>query len=257
MLFMCAAGILTASIASAMTSANIVGYQGHERVVDSKGNPLFNMVGCVFTPVTNSTGAIAFSKLVTGNFNAGDEAQFLFPGGGSLVLQYYVGNLWSEDYSKWDLTGWGDNGTEADIGLFPGTAFWIKASADFTQVGQVQVAENNELTAPGITIPDDRSSGFVMMSAPYPVDYKVSQIIFRGIEAGDELQFLSADGESLILKYYVGNLWSEDYSKWDLTGWGDNGTEADYLIASGQGFWIFTDAEVTVEFPPPAGLQQL
>jgi len=245
MLFICMVGSLffLTSVATAeeVVSENIVGYQ--QRV----GRSTFDMVGCVFTPITNSTGSTLFSKLVTGDFKDGDQAQFLRPTGGYNILVYYVGGLFVPGVGP-GQTGWGNtSGIQTDVNLIAGTAFWMNTDADyFIQAGQVQIAENNKLTAPG--------GDFFMFSSPYPADCKLSQIKFTGLKNLDQVQFLRPTGGYNILVYYVGGLFIPGIGP-GQTGWGNtSGIQADADIASGEGFWINAVDEVKVEFPVPAYL---
>jgi hypothetical protein len=161
------------------------------------------------------------------------------------VLNYYVGNLISGDYSQFDLTGWGDGGIQAGHELTAGKAFWIKTAAavTVTQAGQVQSADNNQLTTP--------AGAYTMISAPYPVAYDLSTLTLNGVQAGDEVQLLLPNGTYKVLNYYVGNLISTDYSQFDLTGWGDGGIETDYTISVSEGFWVNTASAATVTFASP------
>ena len=127
MLFICMVGslfITSVATANEVVSTNIVGYQEH------KGTAKFDMVGCVFVPVTNSTSAILFSKLVSGDFKAKDEVHFLLPSGDFQKLTYEVGTLVDTsdpDWLNWtyDGTGWGDFGVKTDQFIASGQGFWF------------------------------------------------------------------------------------------------------------------------------------
>ena len=248
MLFICMGlGLLVTSIATAsdVVSTNIVGYQQDK----GRGASTYMMAGAIFTPVLNPLGKHQFSKFVTGDFQAGDQVQFLLPNGSYNILTYYVDNLWVEvEEDVWEdhHTGWGQFQTLADQELTAGTAFWIKTNVKYTQAGQVQDPINNEV--------DVKGGKYQMICPPFPVNYNLSDVVFDGIQAGDQVQFLLPNGSYNILTYYVGNLWvevEEDVWEDDHTGWGQFQTLADQEIVSGTGFWIYASGDVTVKFTAP------
>lgn len=235
-----AACALAGAVFAQVQSVNIVGYTTETTPVAS-----YKMLGVVFTPVGDPSGTSSFTSLVTGAFAAGDEVQFLLANGTYKVLNYYVGNLISADFTQFNLTGWGQGGIQADHLLKSGEAFWIKtgAAVGVVQAGQVQIAANNQITTP--------AAAYTMVSAPYPVGYNLSALTFTGVQAGDEAQFLLANGTYKVFNYYVGNLISSDFTQFNLTGWGQGGIQADQAIASGEGFWVKTAAATTITFTSP------
>ena len=129
MLFICAAGLLTASIASAIESANIVGYQKFKGQAGT-----FRFLAPTFTDVL-PVGDLEISlERITG-LNDQDEIQFFGTNAKSIdtLFWFTTTGMWSGYLSHGN--GWYRYGSDempeyaGDKDLNPGDGFFIKTAA--------------------------------------------------------------------------------------------------------------------------------
>ena len=148
------------------------------------------------------------------------------------TYKYYKGGR-----KPYDVEGWYDGSTlitaENDVVFAPGTGLWIAGADAYTLTTSGEVLTDKVECA--------LNSGFRMLSNPYPVSIKLTQIQASGFTtiAGQlNIQTLNNAGQTLkTYKYYKGGR-----KPYDVEGWYDGSTlitaENDVTFPVGQGFWV-------------------
>jgi len=211
MLFICAAGLLTAGIASAIESANIVGYQKVEGTTG--GNRMF--VTSPFVSVLSPDQKFTLTQ-ITGNLRNYDTVQFLNAAGNVASSAYY----WASDRSWWDVV----SGNEVtDVEYLAGVGMIVSTATKFDGFIAGQVEEDD------ITIP--LNSGKTLVGNASPVTLELGQFTFSGLANYHTVDFLNAAGNVYASAYY----WASSRTWWDVAS-GDEAT--DWEILPGEGFLV-------------------
>jgi len=193
MLFICAAGLLTAGIASAIESANIVGYKKVEGPVGGG----FTIITSPFVSVLSPNQTFTLSQL-TGNFRNNQTIQFLNSLGNVAERAiYFVGEGWF-DFDD-DEVYVGDVPRDAGVGMFVSTGSY---TFDGIIAGQV---EEDDIEFP-------LNNGLTLVGNASPVPLMLEKFEFSGLRNNNTIQFLNANGNVIDrVIYYVGEGWFDFY----------------------------------------------
>jgi hypothetical protein len=197
----CAASIVSAQV----YSQNIVGYAKRSIPVSS-----FRMISAQFVASNSHTNGITLGNAFS---NVGDQDQVLFwNGSGYDVYTYYAGYGW------YDVTAT----VPSDDVLIPqGTAVWAKSNSGTDLVISGEVPSSGSVT-------NMLSSGFNMVSDPYPVDMTLADIPTNSLSDQDQAMLWNGSGYG-VYTYYAGYGW------YDVTATIPSGSTK---VSVGQGFWL-------------------
>lgn len=253
--------VLAASLAGAeeVVSSNTVGYT--KLALTSK----FTMTGAQFKLVGETNADLALSNIelkgVTGideDWNLG-AALLLWNGSSYVGGQYY----WVGEAMQGDIPcKWCDPDYESadEVVLPAGTGFWIQDDT-LTSTSSASILISGEVVAKNEPAPAEIKTPFTMISNPYPISYKLKDLIVTGTLTGvDEDWNLGAailvwNGSSYVggQYYWVGETMQEDIP----CKWCDPDYESadDIEIPVGGAFWIQDDnvsgSAATISFPAP------
>ena len=254
MLFICAAVLSTASIASAIESANIVGYQklAAKGVALSCG-PTFVTVGHLANPASISAEWCLANLKVTGMDPESDVIQFLDVNTAKTIIRAtYIDPILIDDYG---VSGWVnlDTGLTIDNQKFSISEAFLcylsdPGSVEFTFAGEV-LAKEMEI---------DVSSQISPFIANYlPVNLYMHEVLVEGMDPEtDVIQFLDAStAKTTIRATYIDPSLIDDYG---VVGWVnlDTGLEMDddTFFAGAAFLGYFPSKTVKFTFPNPLSL---
>ena len=211
MLFICAAGLLTAGIASAIESANIVGYKKVEGPVGGG----FTIITSPFVSVLSPNQTFTLSQL-TGNFRNNQTIQFLDSSGRVESMALYWAGEWYDFFD--DEIYVGDDPIDAGKGMFVATGTY---TFDGFIAGQV---EEDDITFP-------LNNGLTLVGNASPVTLKLEEIEFSGLRNNNTLQFLDERGRVVSMALYWAGEWYDFYD--DEIYVGDT-----WEVLPGEGFFV-------------------
>ena len=222
-LILTAAAVVSAGICLAdVQSANVVGYASTNTVQK------FNQITPMFVDVADSSGYNICN--LGSNFALGDTIQ-IFNKDGNVEIRL----TWK---SRKGNTGWHNDANDylTNYIVNKGKCVWIYTAGpiSITQSGAVF---NKEYT---LTF----GQKFNQAGNPTPVDLKLSQLTFTGMDLGDTIQIFNKDG-NVETRY----TWK---SRKGNTGWHNDANDyiPDQIVPAGQAFWVYcANAGATMTIP--------
>ena len=210
-----------------------------------------NLLGSSLRPLPSAikTSESVFAGQLDGEFSAGDTVRFYDTQNNTFVIfQYYAGDLIDmKSATPYGNTGWGINFHKADFYLEPGTAFWLTTTSPSTRIMLSGSIERT--TSPVVEI----AAGMNLVSAPFPIDNKLTDLKFDGFAEGDKIMFYDQINRTYVsLEWYEGNLaFLENPLAEGHSGWGIDGIAHDYPIPRFTGFWVNAAKPATIKFSSP------
>jgi len=184
MLFICAAGLLTASIASAIESANVVGYQKFQGVAGAFTFLAPNFIDVL--PEVDQT--FSLDRVMSGDFSEGDEIQFYGTDGNSAGGTLFWRK--SVNYGGFLDDGWytGGYAPATDLVMDAGQSVFIltRAATPIYIAGQVDFED--------VVIWPVVGFNAIGNCTHFPLE--LDDIEFTDLSEGDEIQFYGPDGNS-------------------------------------------------------------
>ncbi len=188
----------------------------------------FTMVSVPFDPLVGDEG-ISVQGIAFGQKTFGDNIQYW---DGSKL----VGLMYRDSVPAY--TGWQESFNVLSTKKFkPGEAFWINAQV------ATQLIASGQLVPVGETSTTNTGLKITLISSPLPVACNIQDITIDGVAFGDNIQYW--DGNKL-----VGLIYRDSVPAY--TGWQSSfNTLSTKEFQPGEGFYLFTQNDVTVTFPDP------
>ena len=251
MLFVCAAGLLTAGIASAeVPSYNIVGYLESKEVTKSylTGPTFVPVLTCLETDPNHEIIILLEDVKVKGMDPMLDSIQFLSATTGkTLVSATYFDSEWEEYEGWWDF----NDALEVSLDKEP-IALSQGFLCNFISGNPITITYAGEVLPGEVTI--KLSTKSPILANFLPVDLKLGHLKAEGMDPMlDSIQFLSATtGKTLVSATYFDSEWEEFEGWWDFNDALEVWLNDEDLPAGAAVFGNFISGEtVSITFPDP------
>lgn len=223
----CAALLIGIGTATAAVESDVVGYQ---TIKTTAGK--YAMIGCMFEGLTGNTLTDILKPTNPASFSAGDIVM-IHTGSGYDTYEYKAGGRGDTEVT-WRTSG----GTKSEPTIEPGTAFWVKTTAD------MELLTSGAVLAEESTI-ETVANQYKMASFSYPVDYVLNDLPIENLSTGDFVMIHNGDGYDTY-EYKAGGR-GDSVVSWRTSG----GTKTDVEIPAGKAFWLKTAKTVTITVDSP------